>query len=272
MTRVPKALAAALLFAGSTAGSPGAAHEFWLEPEAFRLQPGERLVARGFVGETLAGEELGYYPEATERLDLTLGANTVPLAGAPEQVPAVDARTLGEGLHVLRFQSANYQVRYPTLEEFETFLKEWDFDWAVAEHAARDFPREDIREVYFRYAKALVAVGDGEGADRALGMPIELVALDNPYLAKPGDTLEIELRFLDAPLADGRVKHFHRAPDGTVEMTRLRSDAAGRITVPASPGLHLVNAVHLDLASERMQMFLGAAWQSLWASLTYGVE
>ena len=272
MKRALKALAAALLFAGPILGSPGVAHEFWLEPKEFRLEPGERLVARGLVGETLAGEELGYYPEATERLDLTLGAQTAPVGGAPEQVPAVDAQTLGEGLHVLRFQSANYQVSYPTFEKFETFLDEWDFDWALAEHAAREFPRENVREVYFRYAKALVAVGDGEGADRPLGMPIELVALDNPYLAKPGDMLEIELRFGDAPLADGRVKHFHRAPDGTVEMTRLRSDAAGRIRVPATPGFHLINAVYLDLASERMQMFLGASWQSLWASLTYGVE
>jgi hypothetical protein len=184
----------------------------------------------------------------------------------------VNAQTLGEGLHVLRFQSANYQVSYPTFEKFEVFLDEWDLDWTRAEHAARDFPREDIREVYFRYAKALVAVGGGDGADRALGMPIELVALDNPYLAEPGDMLEIELRFLDAPLTDGRVKHFHRAPDGTVEVTRLRSDAAGRIRILAAPGFHLINAVHLDVASERMQMFLGAAWQSLWASLTYGVE
>lgn len=270
--RIPKAFASALLIAAMIVGAPGAAHEFWLEPEAFRLKPGERLVARGLVGETLAGEELGYYPEATEHLDLTLGAQTTPVVGAPEQIPAVDVETLGEGLHILRFQSANYQVSYPTLEKFEVFLDEWGFDWAAAEHAARNFPQEDIREVYFRYAKALVAVGDGEGADRALGMPIELVALDNPYQAEPGDMLEIELRFQDAPLADGRVKHFHRAPDGTVSMTRLRSDAEGRIRVPAKPGFHLINAVYLDLASERMQMFLGAAWQSLWASLTYGVE
>lgn len=267
-----RGLAAALVSVGLVVGAPGAAHEFWLEPEVFRLEPGQRLVARGFVGETLTGEELGYYPEATEALDLTLGAQTVPVTGAPAQVPAVDVQTLGEGLHVLRFQSANYQVSYPTFEKFEVFLDEWDFDWARTEHVARDFPRENIREVYFRYAKALVSVGEGEGTDRALGMPIELVALDNPYLAEAGDVLEFELRFLDAPLADGRVKHFHRAPDGTVEMTRLRSDAAGRIRVPAAPGFHLINAVHLDLASERMQMFLGAAWQSLWASLTYAVE
>ena len=62
---------------------------------------------------------------------------------------------------------------------------------------------------------------------------------------------------------------FRRAPDGEIELRRLRTDAAGRVQVPRAPGFHLVNAVYLAEASPRMQMFLGAAWQSLWASLTY---
>lgn len=260
------------LLLGVLAGPPAVAHEFWLEPKDFRIAPEDPLVARGLVGQTLEGEELGYFPESTVLLDLTRGPETVAITGEPEQVPAVDTVPLGPGLHVLRFQSANYQVSYLNFDEFAEFIDEWELDWALAEHAARGFPEEDIREVYFRYAKALVAVGEGEGSDRALGMPLELVALDNPYTASDSDTIEVQLIFDGAALADGRVKHFHRAPDGEVEVTRLRSDADGRVTVLATPGFHLINAVYLDLASPRMQMFLGASWQSLWASLTYGTE
>ncbi|CAN5718293.1 DUF4198 domain-containing protein [soil metagenome] len=265
-------ISAPALLAGILLAAPAPAHEYWLEPEVFQLDPETRLEARGFVGETLEGDELGYYPQSTVHLDLTLGDETVPLTGEVGQLPVVDTDLLGSGLHILRFQSANYEVSYPTFEKFDEFLREWNLEWARDEHVSNDFPRADIREVYFRYAKALVASGEGEGDDRALGMPFELVALTNPYAEPAPEQIEIELRFQGEPLADGRVKHFYRAPDGTVEKTRLRTNGVGRLSVPAGPGFHLINAVYLDLASQRMQMLLGASWQSLWASLTYGID
>jgi hypothetical protein len=254
-----------LAFAG-----PVAAHEFWLEPEDFHLEAGDRLVANGKVGQTLEGEVLGYYPEATVHFDLTRGADSAPVTGAVGQIPAVDMAVLGPGLNVLRFQSSNYQVTHETLADFASFLEDWDQEWAMQTHLDNDLPQTGIREVFFRYAKALVEVGDGAGDDRALGMPLELVALDNPYAAT--GPIELELRLKGEPLADGSVKVFRRAPDGAVTVAPLRTDARGRFAAPGEPGLYLVNAVYLDLASERMQMFLGASWQSLWASMTYELE
>ena len=248
------------------------AHEFWLEPRDFHLAPQERLVADAMVGQTLEGEVLGYYPDATVHLDLTHGGETRPVTGAYEQIPAVDTPLLGDGLHILRFQSANYQVTYEAFADFAKFVDEWDQDWALEAHAANGFPTRDIREVFFRYAKALIDVGDGEGEDRALGMPLELVALTNPYAEPAPDAVRLELRLLGEPLAGGRVKVFHRAPDGAVEVTPLETDAEGLVSVPTAPGFTLVNAVVLDRASPRMRTFLGASWQSLWASITYDIE
>ena len=271
--RARKGLALALApLATLAAASAASAHEFWLEPHDFHLAPQDRLVADSMVGQTLEGEVLGYYPDATVHLDLTRGGETRPVTGAYEQIPAVDAPLLGDGLHVLRFQSANYQVTYETFADFAEFIDEWDQDWALEAHAANGFPTRDIREVFFRYAKALIDVGDGAGEDRPLGMPLELVALTNPYAEPAPETVRLELRYLGEPLAGGRVKVFHRAPDGTVEVTPIETDADGLVSVPTAPGFTLVNAVVLDLASPRMQAFLGASWQSLWASITYDVE
>ena len=254
------------------AAGAGSAHEFWLEPHDAHLAPGDRLVADTMVGQMFEGEILGYDPKATVHLDLTRGDESRPLIGVLGQVPAVDMPPLGDGLNILRFQSANREVTYETFAEFAEFAEEWGQDWALEAHAANGFPTRDIREVYFRYAKALIGVGDGEGQDRALDMPLELVALTNPYAEPAPEAVRLELRFLGEPLAGGSVKVFHRAPDGAVEVTHLETDADGMVSVPTAPGFTLVNAVVLDLASPRMQMFLGASWQSLWASITYHIE
>jgi cobalt/nickel transport protein len=267
------AIAAGLALAvmpGGT-GRP-AAHEFWLEPVDFHPARSDRLVADGWVGQDLDGEKLGYFPESTVHFDLARGAESAAVTGQPGQVPAVDLPLAGDGLHVLRFQSANYQVTYPTLAKFEAFLEEWDQTWALQARADRDLPAENIREVYFRYAKALIDVGSGDGADPGFGMPLELVALTNPYAEPAAVAVELELRFKGAPLPGATVKVFRRGQQGGVEVRRMKTDASGRVSVPSNPGFHLVNAVHLAEASPRMQMFLGASWQSLWASITYDVE
>lgn len=265
-----KLLALASVLAAATGPAPAIAHEFWLEPLQFQLDPGDRLVANTLVGQKLDGEILGYYPDSTVAFDLTHGDVVLPVTGEYEQVPAADVRLLGDGLHVLRFQSVSYQLTYDTLADFAKFVGEWRLDGALEQHAAEGFANEDIREVYFRYAKALIDVGDGAGQDRAFGMPLEWVALNNPY--EGPETVELELRFLGEPRAGASVKVFRRAPDGEVSVTNGRTGPDGRIRVPAEPGFFLVNAVHLELASPRMEEILGASWQSLWASTTYALE
>lgn len=260
------------LLALTLVGSTACSHEFWLQPLDYSLAPGDRLVANGYVGQTLEGDVLGYFPEATVAFDLTRGESTLPVRSEPGQIPAVDMPLLGEGLHVLRFQSANYELSYEEYDAFVKFVDEWRQHWALDVHRANGFPQTDIREVYFRYAKALVKVGAGEGSDVALGMPLELVARTNPYTAPADAAVVVELQFLGEALSGGAVKAFHRAPDGTVTVAPLETGPDGTIVVPRAPGLTLINAVVLDTASPRMQEILGASWQSLWASLTYEID
>lgn len=272
MFRGTKTLAAA--FAAICGLASGAnAHEFWIEPVASRVAVGAPLVARTFIGSEFEGEELGNHPSMQVVFDVTLGDRTQPLGGEDGQVPAIDAPSLGEGLHVLRYQSRDFQLTYESYDDFLKFLAEADRMDVARTHDARGLAREDIREVYFRYAKSLVAVGDGAGSDRFLGMPWELVALTNPYTSAPGAPMRFEVRFKDKPLPDAALHVFIRTKDGTISDLRVRSDADGVATVPSQvKGTYMVNAIRVLPASERMQRLLGASWQSLWASSTYVVE
>lgn len=249
------------------------AHEFWIEPVNPTINVGDPLEARTFIGMEFDGDEVANYPSMQVLFDITLGDDTRLLNGAPDQRPAVATSALGEGLHVLRYQSRDFQLTYDSYDDFLAFLTEADRMDLAAEHDARGLSRDAIREVYFRYAKSLIAVGHGEGADKFLGMPWELIAMTNPYTAAQGTPMQFELRFNGDIAADEAAMVFIRDADEVVSSIVLRSDDLGIITVPSDiKGTYLLNAIKILPASPRMETLLGASWQSLWASTTYAIE
>ena len=127
-----------------------------------------------------------------------------------------------------------------------------------------------MRERYSRYGKALIAVGDGAGADREAGLETEIVALANPYTDDLSDGLPVRVLYQGAPRADAQVELFAKSPEGEVEITLLRTDAEGVALLPVTPGqVYLADAVvvrPLEPVAED-----DPVWESLWASLTFKV-
>ncbi len=250
--------------------APGWAHEFWIEPATGHSAPGTPLIADILVGADMKGSVLPYSPDILGLADLTLGDRTVPIKGRWGDIPALVAAPLGEGLHVLRYQSAELLVTYESFDKFLTFLQEAQRPDVLLEHRARGLSETDVTEPYYRFAKSLIGVGHSLGADRPLGMPFELTALTNPY-TDPG-AIRMELRYQGAVQPDAAIHIFHRAADGTRTDLRLRTDPAGQFSVPRLPGFTMVNAINILAATPRMQAMHGAHWQSLWASLTYDID
>ena len=58
-------------------------------------------------------------------------------------------------------------------------MKHKAFDSVLEDHQARGLPDTGFRESYRRYAKTLIAVGDGAGNDPSIGPASEIVALSN---------------------------------------------------------------------------------------------
>ena len=252
---------------------PAQAHEFWIEPVAPRVATNDQIEARTFIGNAFVGEEIGNFPSMQVKFDIVFQDSVRNLAAQDGQLPAVRTQVLGEGLHILRYQSRDFQLTYETYDHFLAFLSEAQRLDLAEEHDKRGLARDDIREVYFRYAKSLVAAGHGEGADRFLGMPWELVALTNPYVADFRGPMMFELRFNGELAVDAAAHVFIRSQDGAVEKLYLRSDSSGVVSVPSDvSGTYMVNAIKIMPASARMEYLLGASWQSLWASMTYEVE
>ncbi len=252
---------------------PSAAHEFWIAPEEYSLAPGGELRADLRVGQRFEGTSAPYIPMNFTRFDVATGGDDAPrpVPGRIGDRPALQMEVDEPGLATILHVTRDYELVWESWEAFTAFLDHKDAAWVVAADAERGrHPRDGVVEGYSRYAKALVAVGEGRGEDRAHGLLTEIVALENPYTGELSDGLDVRLLYDDAPRPDAQVGIFARGPEGAVETRTVRTDAAGMATIPVAPGTeYLLDAVLLRVPTPDLAMSFGAEWESLWASLTF---
>ena len=241
---------------------PAAAHDFWIEPQAFRPKPGTAVGLRLFVGQEFKGDSVPYFPQKFERYVVAGPAGTQPIPGVLGDEPAGTVTPAAPGLYVVGLHTKLDSVSFDTSEEFEKYLLKEGLERNLALHQQRRKPGKKIEETYFRCAKSLLAAGAaGEDADRVLGFPLELIAETNPYRTH---TLRLRLLYQGKPLSGALVVAFNKAEP--LAKLKARTDDGGRVefTLPR-PGAWLVTSVHM-IPAPLLSRF---DWSSLWASLTF---
>ncbi|MEY8883171.1 DUF4198 domain-containing protein [Donghicola sp. XS_ASV15] len=249
------------------------AHETWLEPRNYQITSGQTLEADIRNGEGFSGFRLAYMPAKQQRLDLVIDRNVLPVDGRLGDIPAVSMMPSEDGLAVLAYVSTQNKLNYTEAEKFRNFCTHKDFPEVLEQHEARGLPETGFSEGYTRFSKALVAVGDAQGADSNLGMEIELVARDNPYQPDFDGVMDVELYYQGALRPDAQIEIFERAPDGTVKITTTRTDENGIGAVPVKPEhVYLLDSVVMREPDAATAEANGIVWESLWAALTFTVR
>ncbi len=258
----------ALIFSVLT--GPVLAHEFWIEPDAYQVPTEGRLEGNLVNGQEFAGTKLSYLPQRFANFAVFAGAQAERVQGRPGDMPALNRDPLVEGLHIVAYQANNATVNYETWEKFQTFVDHKDFGDVLSQHQARGLPEENFTEVYARYSKSLIGVGNSEGADRRVGLETEIVALTNPYTDDLSDGMRVQVFYRNDVRADTQVEVFQKADDGTVEISLYRTDTQGIATIPVEPGFaYMVDAVVLKEPSAELMATSNSVWQTLWANLTF---
>ena len=249
------------------------AHEFWISPDAYAVDVGDPVTARFRNGEELRGSTLSFIPGRSARFDMVVGGEVLPVPAQIGDDPAFDLPRLREGLVAIVHETRDQDLRYDAKdgrsgwERFVAFTEHKAMDGVPEAHLARGLPREGVTERYRRFAKALVAVGDGAGSDRAVGLRTEIVAEANPYTDDLSGGMPVRVLFEGAPRADAQIELFEKGADGAVSITLHRTDADGRAVLPVAPGHeYLADAVTMLPAEDG-----DAMWESLWAALTFAV-
>lgn len=243
-------------------------HEFWIQPARYVLGAGDPLVAQLKNGQGFVGNNQSYFERRFTRFELINGDQVLPVAGRAGDIPALTAFVPAAGLWVVLHETTVQKLTYKEWAKFQAFADHKDFADIRARHNDRGLPETGFVENYTRHAKALVALGDGGGADAVTGMETEFVALANPYTDDLTGGFPVRVLYQGAPRAEAQVEIFDRAPDGTVTVTTMRTNAQGEALIPVQSGHeYLLDAVVLRPAAADS----GAAWRSLWAALTFAV-
>lgn len=243
------------------------AHEFWIEPESHRPAKGAVVRFTLRVGDGFPGEAYPRTASHIERFERFAPSKVHPVIGREGTSPAGVARLREPGVHVVAYRSTRSAIVLRPMK-FEAYLAEEGLEHVIAARAKAGTSLHPGREVFSRCAKTLVKVGDAAstGFDRTVDLPLELVPVDDPFRAKPGDTLAFTLYLRGKPLEGCRVKAF-RAGDGEA-VTHSKTGEDGRVRLRlGKPGRWMIAAVHMEPAPEG----LNADWQSLWSSLTFDV-
>lgn len=247
-------------------------HEFWLEPLAYQIEPGRRLTAELINGEFFVGDKVPYIPQRIVSYAVFAGDKSARVSLRVGDTPGLQQAALGEGLHVVAYQSTVATVDYPEWQKFQSFASHKDLGDLLKRHTARSLPASNFLEAYSRYSKTLIGVGKSAGADRRTGLETEIVALTNPYTDDLSRGMRVQLFYRSDARPNAQIEVFRKAPGGKVTVTTVRTDKAGVAVVPVLAGhAYMLDAVVLREPDPRLTEQIGAVWETLWANLTFAV-
>jgi hypothetical protein len=263
-TRTASAIVAVFLLTISRAAVE--AHDMWIEPTTFHPQGGQIVGMRLRVGQDLLGDPLPRDGQLLREFVVEDAEGRKPVVGRDGSDPAGFVRAATNGLVVVGYHSLPSSVDL-TPEKFTQYVREEGLEDVARWRAARGVENRGGRDSYTRCAKSLLMAGEPSDAqhDRALGLPLELVAQSNPYALREGTPLRVRLTYLQRALAGTLVVAVNkRHPQ---EKLSARTDRNGLVSLPVTPGgTWLIKAVHMVPAAAGVD----ADWSSYWASLTFG--
>jgi Domain of unknown function (DUF4198) len=264
---IPKATWLCLGFGSAiAAGVPAAvAHEFWIDPIQFAPPLGASVPIVFRIGQDFNGSTYPFVRALSQRFVVvdSRGERTVKTLDGDD--PAAEITVGSPGLTIVAHERKPEEVVFATFDKFREAAEFEGLETSVDLHQARRKPMTTIRELYVRCAKSLLQVGAQTGGlDRAIGMPLELIAERNPNNKNSTDQLSVRLVFGGKAIAGVLVKIFNRNDSQSPRL--VRTDADGRVAVDvALRGEFLVSAVHMIEAPRDS----AAHWLSYWASLTF---
>ena len=240
------------------------AHEFWIEPEDYMIDPGSEARATFNVGEKFKAPSYSFIPGRSTRFDVVQGDIIAPHEGFVGDNPAFQLADPDDGLLIVVHETKDMSLTYSKPEKWARFRDHKALDTGGVEHSV------PFVESYRRFAKALIGVGTAQGRDRPMGLRTEIVALVNPYTGDLSAGFPIQVLLEGAPRPGAQVELFEKDADGKVEITLHTTNAEGIVALPVREGhSYLADAVALiPLADDPDE---GPVWETLWAALTFAV-
>ncbi|MDB9751190.1 DUF4198 domain-containing protein [Candidatus Pelagibacter ubique] len=240
------------------------AHELWLEPINFKFNNKEVSKIHIKVGQNFNGSPFGYYDPNKKNLYLENKNKVINLPQRDGNFPAIQTLILDKGFHILNYET-NYEfLKYESIEKFEDFLKEQNFESTLDKFDKNKLPTESYR----RFAKAVMTNGNKSFFIQKPKLDFEIIALTSPYNLKE-EIFEFQLFEKGNPLENWQITIFSRDEENSYkEIVKTNPNGVGKIRIFENR-TYLLSAVKLDKANYIEKLKHKSDWLSLWASLTF---
>jgi len=263
----------ALLLALATGDA--VAHDFWLQPREYRVEPGIDWPMTLLVGHGAARQRSPIPLQRIERFDaIAPDGRTLGLHGRlhPGRDDAdADLRLDAAGTWLLVLETDERAHSHLPALRFNDYLESEGLVPALEQRLRMRRMDVDGSEIYRREAKALVQAGaaaarEGDPATVPVGLDLEIVPERNPYLEPHSPTLPVRVLYHGAALAGARVK-LTLLEDDAEPVAMHTTDATGRATFDVPPhGSWLLNVVWTRPLPEGSE----ADFETTFSSLSFG--
>ena len=223
-----------LLAAACLSLAPAAqAHDFWLLPASFTVEP-EEEVSVGFIvghGQEVSDWKLGwdrivsfthYGPDRYGDAGSTIVPRTEEAAGA------ANLTFTEPGTHMLAFTSRDSWIELEH-EIFNGHVKKEGLTEVAAKREADGTTETPGTELYSRRAKTLIQVGDAysDQITQPIGQLLEIVPGANPYALGADASLPVTVYYRGVPL-EGATIDLESLSIADMPMQTMTTDADGR--------------------------------------------
>ena len=246
------------------------AHEFWMQPNKFRIKVGESISVSFKVGENFIGQPWPVKKARIEKLQLHNGNNVKDMNALLQEGEKDNLKITAseEGTHLVVMESNNAFIASDG-KSFTEYLEEDGLDEVLSYREKMKMMDDSAKEFYSRHTKLLFQVGEktDDTFRKEVGLPVEIVPQRNPYNLKVGDPVHFKILHNGKPLFGAKVKVWNRYNNRTTTQN-IYSQQDGMIeTRISNPGLWMVSVVNMVPLKDSK-----AEWQSYWASLVFGIQ
>ncbi|MEQ8364549.1 MAG: DUF4198 domain-containing protein [Cyclobacteriaceae bacterium] len=246
------------------------AHEFWMLPNKFRFEVGEKMILDFRVGEGFEGDHWDLNKHKVEELSIH---NRVGETNLTDKVERTKGNNLeyafnNVGTHMIVLQSDAAFIEQ-SAEEFDAYLNEDGLDYIKEEREKLGEQNNGAKELYTRYSKLLVQVGarTDDTYKKPAGLKFEIIPLQNPYELRSGDYMDCKIVYRGNPVPHALVKVWSHVGN-RIFLQNIYTESDGMIRFPISNiGPWMVSSVKMVRSNSPK-----AEWESMWSSLVFEIE
>ncbi len=251
------------------ATSSATAHDLWLIPPE-RAKANEAVKVLAASGMEFPKSEHAPDPAkfAKRRLLDPEGKESAIEAGGTEKLTGLLPFTPAKaGVYIVAVETVPKLIALDA-DKFNAYLVSDGLAHIYGLRAKEKSLDQPGKERYSKSPKVLLQVGEGKAGDpcRSVGLPLEIVPVQNPFERKIGDALRVKVLFHRKPLADANLGWAHPG-DGESPAGTARTNAEGEALIPiAKTGLMTIRLTHMTRPKHA-----DYEWESFWTTLTFRI-